>query len=170
MYQSAIESSYCVTFLIFSALVESKLLYSLACMCLTVADMRRLDSFQNTCLRKILGIKPSFISRVSNATVLEKAQHPAATLLLQKRQLQLFGKILRSPEIHPMHSISFVPGLFWKPRTDQYVRCRGRPNREWIPDIIKVALYIAGGSWERLKQLAQTKRTWNATLYCHFSF
>ena len=154
---------------IFSALIESKLLYSLACMCLTVAQVRRLDGFQNRCLRKVLGIKPSFISRVSNADVLTKAQHPSASLILQKRQLQLFGKVLRSPEAHPLHSISFVPGLFWKPRTDQYVRRKGRPNREWVPDVTKFALRITG-TWERLRQLSQSKQVWNDTLYSHFNF
>ena len=154
---------------IFSALIESKLLYSLACMCLTVAQVRRLDGFQNRCLRKILGIKPSFISRVSNADVLTKAQHPSASLILQKRQLQLFGKVLRSPEAHTLHSVSFVPSLFWKPRTDRYVQRKGRSNREWAPDVTKLALRNTR-TWERLRQLSQSKQVWNDTLYSHFNF
>ena len=64
---------------IYSSLVESKLFYALASCCLTRADERRLDGFQNRCLRKIMGIKSAFISRVSNLAVREKAQHRAAS-------------------------------------------------------------------------------------------
>ena len=78
---------------IYNSLIESKLLYSLSSLCLTAAELRRLDGFQNRCIREMLGIKPSYLSRISNAIVLEKAGHPAAILMLQKRQLQLFGKI-----------------------------------------------------------------------------
>ena len=38
--------------------------------------------------------KPSFVSRVTNAEVLRRSGHLAATQLLQKRQLQLLGKVL----------------------------------------------------------------------------
>ena len=58
---------------IYTALVETKLLYSLATLCLNVAERRRLDGFQNQCIRQVLGIKPSFVSRVSNHDVLQQA-------------------------------------------------------------------------------------------------
>ena len=157
---------------IYNALIESKLLYSVSAtssMCLTVAETRRLDGFQNRCIRKILGIKPSFISRVSNAAVLEKSKHPAASSMLRKRQLQLFGKIFRCPENHPLRLASFVPGLSSKPATEMYVRRRGRPAKEWIPEMIKQALNISGG-WTQLHQSIRTKPLWNDLLYNHFSF
>ena len=74
------------------SLVESKLLYSMATLVLTVAQRRRLNGFQSRCLRKMVGAQPSNISRVSNAIVLAKAAHTAASDLLRKRQLQLFGR------------------------------------------------------------------------------
>jgi len=154
---------------IYSALIESKLLYSLSCMCLTAAEKRRLDGFQNRCIRKILGIKPSFISRVSNLAVLEKAAHPAAISLLEKRQMQLFGKIMRCDATHPLHRASFVPGLRYKPITDRYVRRKGRPAKEWIPEMSKLALRLSGG-WGQLEDVNQCKFFWNDFLYSQFGF
>ena len=64
---------------IYKALIESKLMYSLSCLCLSSADRRRLDGFQNRCLRGTLGIPPAFISRVSNMEVLRTASYISAT-------------------------------------------------------------------------------------------
>ena len=80
---------------VYVSLVQSKLLYSMASLTLTVAQPRKLNGFQNRCLRKIVGVPPSYISRVSNAAVLAKSQHPIATDLLLKKRLQRFGKVLR---------------------------------------------------------------------------
>ena len=153
---------------IFNALIESKLLYSLSAMCLNVAELRRLDGFQNRCVRKIIGIKPSFISRVSNAAVLEKAGHQPASKMLRKRSLQLLGKILRSPETHPLYSVSFKTETSI-PLVDWYVRRRGRPHKEWVPDVTRQAIAIAQ-NWEHLQFLTSSKALWNHTLFNHFGF
>ena len=147
---------------VFASLVESKLLYSLSSVCLNVAEQRQLNGFQNRCLRHIVGIKPSFISRVTNAAVLQRSGHTLATTLLLKRQLQLFGKVLRSPEHHPLRTTSFIPGTD-HPLTDRYVRRRGRPAREWVPEMIGKAVALVG-SMADVKQAASDKTTWNAHL------
>ena len=72
---------------VYVSLVESKLLYSMASLTLTVAQQRKLNGFQNRRLRKIVGVPPSYISRVSNAAVLAKAQHTIATDLLLKKAI-----------------------------------------------------------------------------------
>ena len=144
------------------------MLYSLSSTCFTVAETRRLDGFQNRCLRKILGIKPAFISRVSNAKVLGKAGCFAASKQLQKRQLQLFGKILRCPDAHPLKQASFARNTSL-PITDWYVRRRGRPNKEWVPEVKKQALQITD-SWESLLALSANKIAWNNILSSHFGF
>ena len=101
----------------------------------------------------------------------EKNTPQRKILLVQERQLQLLGKILRSPEEHPLRLASFVPDLsFHKPLVDRYVRRQGRPNKEWIPEVTKLALGIAAGDWRRLTYLTQAKQFWNATLYNHFKF
>ena len=60
---------------IYTVLVESRFLFSMVSLVLTVAQQRRVNGFQNRCLRKIIGVAPSYVSRVSNAIVLAKAAY-----------------------------------------------------------------------------------------------
>lgn len=113
-------------------------------------------------------MKPAFLSRVSNVSVLERAGHPAATKLLQKQQLQLFGKVLRSPGSHPLKQVSCAHNMS-VPLTDWYVRRCGRPNKEWVPEVKRQAWQITG-SWERLLALSASKLVWNNALKSHFGF
>ena len=121
---------------IFESLVESKLLYSLNSICLTQAQEKKLDGFQARCLRAIIGVKPSYISRVSNKEVLEKCCHKKATELLKIRQLKLLEKIKESREGHPLRVVTFSRGSFLRPATDEYVRRVGRPHKEWLKSLL----------------------------------
>jgi hypothetical protein len=147
---------------IYVALVESKLLYAMASLALTVAQQRRLNGFQNRCLRKVIGVAPAYISRISNATVIERANYRTATCLLLKRRLQLFGKVLRAPSGHPLRDACFIPHTLI-PATDRYVRRVGRPCKEWIKETIAEAS-IRFGSMQQVVALAACKTTWNAAL------
>ena len=129
---------------------------------------RRLNGFQNRCVRRLIGVKPAFLSRVSNADVLEKARHRKLTTTLVKRRLQLFGKVLRSPEGHPVRVVSLIPRTL-EPATNRYVRRVGRPCREWVPEAIRECRSIFG-SMQHAQALAVDKNIWNAELYKHFGF
>ena len=153
---------------IYISLVESRLLYGLPALCLNVAEKRRLDGFQNRCIRQVIGVKPSYISRVSNHDVLQQARHVAASRILEKKQLQLLGKIVRAPEQHPLRAVSFIPGTLWS-ATDLYVRRRGRPKKEWIPTIMDKALRIFH-SYDRVAQVARDVVAWKAALNEHYRF
>ena len=150
---------------IYKALIESKLMYSLSCLCLSVADRCRLDGFRNRCLRRILGIPPAFISRVSNAEVRRQAHCHAATDLLLHRQLLLFGKAFRSPPDSPMHSNSFIPGTL-QPVTNAYVRRVGRPRREWITEVRNKAFQFVGDHRE-IARLVHNPFVWRHAV-CQF--
>ena len=152
---------------IFHSLIESKLLFGLSSICLTRAQERRLDGFQNRCLRVVIGEKPAFLSRVSNAQVLDRSGHQAATQLLQKRQLQLLGKVLRSPEGHPLRSASFIPGTD-HPLTERYVRRTGRPSKEWITHLLRVAMQVFG-SMQDVQAAATSQSIWSSKLQNHFN-
>ena len=54
---------------IFNACICSKLAYGLSTSTFTTREMRKINGFQNRCLRKIVGIRPAYYSRISNATV-----------------------------------------------------------------------------------------------------
>ena len=147
---------------IFAAVIESKLLYSLTSKCLSVAAARRLDGFQNRCIRRIIGVKPAFESRVSNRDVLGRAGHRAASDVLRQRRLQLLGKILRMPNDHPLRLACFVPGSL-QPATDRFVRRVGRPSREWVRDVLADAIRLFG-SLGNVEQTAGDISIWSATL------
>ena len=143
---------------IFKALIESKLYYCLPCAVFTKASTRRLDGFQCRCLRKILGISPAFVSRVSNAEVLrESGQEPASSQLL-RRQLLLLGRAARAPDANPLKSASFIPGTL-EPATNRYVRRVGRPRLEWVPQVLREAYRIAGGV-QQFSEQVQAPESW----------
>ena len=77
--------------------------YGLQTAWLPVAARRRLDGFHAKCLRRICGIPPSFISRVSNADVLTRA---GCSMKLSSRirvqQLVLAGRCAAAPVGTPM--------------------------------------------------------------------
>ena len=116
---------------IYAALIECKLLYGLSSICLTVAQERQLNGFQNRCLRVIIGVQPSYVSRTSNATVLQMCGHTSATQLLRERQLAMLDRVLRCPEGHALRRATFTPGTN-HPLTERFVRRRGRPCKEWL--------------------------------------
>ena len=73
---------------IFNACISSKVLYSLESLWLLKVDRARLDAFQCFCLRRILRIAPSFISRVSNVDVLSIGRQIPYSVSLECRQVQ----------------------------------------------------------------------------------
>jgi hypothetical protein len=152
---------------IYCAIIESRLLYSLSSISLTIADQRRLDGFQNRCVRKVIGVKPSFVSRVSNAEVLAKADHCIASQILRLRRLQLLGKIFRHDPCHPLRQACFI-GASLRLATDRYARRIGRPTKEWTKDAMADAILIFGSS-HLVLQAVQDKMAWNARLRRYFS-
>ena len=93
------------------------------------------------------GIKQAYLSRISNATVLPRAQHLPATSLLLKKQLLLLGEVLRAPDGYPMKVASFIPGTL-RPATERFVRRVGRPRFEWIRYVRDQALILYGSEEE----------------------
>ena len=70
---------------IFEACVLSKLLYCLHTAWLNEAELRRLNVFQSKCFRKILNIPHSYVSRISNKTVLERSGRQEISNILTYR-------------------------------------------------------------------------------------
>ena len=114
---------------IFQAVVASRLLYGLSSAWLNVAEVRRLNGFQARCLRKLVGVKPAFISKTSNAVVLERAGQVSFGQQLMKQQLLLYGRIARSPDSDFLRSLAFSPGSL-DAATSRYIRRIGRPRNE----------------------------------------
>lgn len=128
---------------LFRSLVLSKLLYGLAAIWPNVAERRKLDGFQNRCLRSIWGIKVAYISRVSNAQVLQRTGQQRLSAELERQQLLLYGKVARLRNNDLMREVALCPGTL-RPATDRYVRKVGRPRLDWTTEVGKLALHAAG--------------------------
>ena len=119
------------------------------------------QGFQAKCLRQIMAIPSSFISRVSNKEVLRRAQYPEATALLMQSQLQILGKVMRAPATSQLHSCAFSPGTL-QPATSRYVRRVGRPRKEWIPGVMAEA--ARRSSPQDLQTIANDSRQWKMAM------
>lgn len=127
---------------IFQAIVASRLLYGLSSAWLNVAEIRRLNGFQARCLRKIVGVKPAFVSRISNAAVLERAGQVPFGRQLLKQQLLLYGRVARSPDSDVLRQLTFAPGTL-QAATSRYIRRVGRPRNEWAIMLQKEAWKVS---------------------------
>ena len=78
---------------IFNAGVASQLMYGLHTAWLKKAELGKLDAFQATCLRMILGIPHFFYRRVPNTNVLSRAKTEKFSAVLLYRQLTLLHRI-----------------------------------------------------------------------------
>ena len=126
---------------IFNSCIVSKLLYSMDCERLRLADRARLDAFNCTCLRKILHIPHSMISRASNDSVRSKAGMQPLSVTLAARQLVMFGRIASLPQTSLVRQITFehdsiTPTIMVGPRR------QGRPSMSWTSTLYAKALLV----------------------------
>ena len=112
---------------IFQSIVVSTLNYSLDSLTMLPKHFRRLNSFYFRLLRRVVGVKASYISRVSNIKVWELAGRPTtpAQIILQQ-QTKLLLTCLATPPNDPFHHIVFCSALQLK---KSY---RGRPPPHWL--------------------------------------
>ena len=105
------------------------LLYGADTWSITATTQRKLDAFDNWCLRRILKIPWS--AHITNQEVRERTQIPPVSNLIRSRRLQLFGHIARAPEAQDHTralNACLAPPRSWKRR-------RGRPRHTWLRTI-----------------------------------
>jgi len=156
---------------IFDACIASKLLYNLHSLWLSAAEVRKIDAFQNRCLRRILKIPPSFYSHVTNATVLQQANAKSMSGMLLERQLKWMGALARRDKSDIVRQSVFDSNsLSFQPRAPAGPRRRGRPKVSWATGVFKHAKAIAG-SIDNLNILLgrASKHAWEDAVYeyCH---
>ena len=122
---------------IFNACILSKVMYGTASAWLTTKDFRRLDGFQARCLRKILRIPTSFVSRVSNRTVLQRAGTIAISKTVRSKQLRLLNQVLSNPKKTMLRDCTFVRGTRIT-HNSKYIRRVGRPRQNWADDLLRL--------------------------------
>ena len=100
------------------------------------------DGFHARCIRKIVGIQHSYLSRVTNVEVLSKVSVVSLSKLLLEQQLLAFGKVFRKP------SFDLLRKAIFQPMSDALVanntnRRRGRPKLRWAIEVRKIAMVIS---------------------------
>ena len=93
----------------FKSFVVSKLGNGLQTACLSKAARRRLDGSRARCLRRVAGIAPAHVSRVSNETVRQGLGVATLSTTLLAPQLSLFGRLARSPDGSALRDAVFMP-------------------------------------------------------------
>jgi hypothetical protein len=146
------------------SIIVSKLLYGLSSVWLVTAQRRRLDGFHARCLRRLLRIPASYVSRVSNAEVLVRAGVRPLSEQLLLQQLCLFGKAARASEGSPMRVDTFRAGGI-KPVIGHFIRKRGRPRQDWTNELLKVARNVARASGTTLEGLIENEVNWKTAVH-----
>ena len=120
---------------IYSTSVLAVLLYGSETWTLTQPNWKRLDSFHTQCQRQILHIR--WYDHITNDEVLHQTGLLAASSIVRKRRLGLFGHVARLADDVPANQIvqtcckaqdGVRPSPDWR-------RARGRPLTTWIHQI-----------------------------------
>ena len=105
-----------------------------------------------------MNIPPSFLSRISNKTVFERAGVVPMTQQLLHKQLALLGHVARSPPGDPLRRDTFVEDAM-KPIVGHFIRKVGRPAQNWTEELLRHGAVCCGGnSSSFLENLAQSNQ------------
>ena len=141
---------------ILKSLIESKVCYGLGAMWLGATEQRKIDGFQSYCLRRILRIPPSFISRVSHDEVLRRAGQERLSKTIIRGQLMYFGKVAMSPPDSLQRKATFHD-FSLTPKTAAFVRRVGRPRHTWAEQLLELAI---NQTREDLHKLLESPKAW----------
>ena len=142
---------------VFEACVVSRLMYGLHTCWLNGAELSRLDAFYCKCLRRILKIPPSFVSRITNAEVYARAGKSLLRYKLLQQQLLLFSHVARLPNEDALRQCLIVRNDV-RPASFNF-RKRGGQKYCWINKIFEKAVEVAGGL-VLLRDMIYTKAVW----------
>nr|KAG5708132.1 hypothetical protein BaRGS_002868 [Batillaria attramentaria] len=134
---------------IFNSNVKSVLLYGCETWRTTKTMQQKIQTFLNTCLRRIFNIR--WPEKIRNEELWERAgQEPVAKQIL-RRKWGWIGHTLRKPA-----SSTTRQALTWNP---QGKRKRGRPRNSWRRDT-EAELCKQGTNWTGVAKLAQNRVRW----------
>ena len=88
------------------------LTYGLDALTLTAKDLKRIDGQFYRFLRRAIGIKASYYSRISNVEVWEQASRPRRpTETLDRTQYKMMREVYCSNMDNPIHNVVFCTGF-----------------------------------------------------------
>ena len=148
----------------YQSLVLSKGTWGLHLLALGKTDFKKLEYYHVRCLRRILGLKASYISRISNDDVRKRSQFPTLRSFVRLRQFQLLGHILRLPQNDPDWQVCFQKGTLCNPcLPDTYRKRRGRPRARWAEVLFDdFQAQFPSKTRKDIYDLAQDRKRWRA--------
>jgi len=138
---------------IFNTNVKSVLLYGSETWRVTKTNTKKLQTFVNSCLRRILGIR--WPEKISTASVWERTKQKPIAHDIQKRKWGWIGHTLRKPANNVARQ-----ALDWNPQGKRKV---GRPKQTWKRSVVREA-EDAGMSWDQIKRAAQNRVRWKGVV------
>ena len=116
---------------VFQSVFISILIYGLDAFTLTNRHLKRIDAVYFRFLRRIVGIKASFYSRVSNNIVWSRANYPQRPSdRLNKLQYRMLSEVFQAPMDDPLHNVVFNSA--YRDRIQIRGRHRGRRKPYWL--------------------------------------
>ena len=112
---------------LYRALVLSVVLYSSETWTMNKSTQRKLESFHNSCMRRILCF--SYMERVTNEEVLARSRVPTLSAMIMIKRLKLFGHVLRMNDDRLA-----LRAITWEP-TEKYLyakRAPGGQRKRWL--------------------------------------
>ena len=147
---------------IYTSCVLSQLMYCLHTAWLNEAERKKLDGFHCRCLRRICGIAPAFVSRVSNHRVLEQASETPLRIALLRHQLILYARVARMHDSSPIRT-AMLEASSVRPIGTLGKHRRGRPRHQWNTEVFRHALAAARSTRQdmhRLENLVCDRAAW----------
>ena len=141
---------------VYRACVLSTLLYSSETWTTYAAQEKRLNSFHQRCLRRILSIR--WQDKIPNTVVLERAGLPSIFMLLSQRRLRWLGHVRRMAD-------GRIPKDLLYGELSRGARSRGRPRLRF-KDTCKRDLKSASIDIQSWESLAESRDSWRAAVHC----
>ena len=138
---------------IFNSNVKPVLLYGSETWRMTKKTCSRIQSFINSCLRKILKIH--WPEKITNIDLWQRSKQLPVEVEIGRRRWRWLGHTLRKPT-----SSTTRQALLWNP---QGKRKRGRPKNTWRRDLRK-DLERLGKSWKELEDIAKDRALWGSAV------
>ena len=120
----------------FQATFLPVLTYGLDALTVTEKQLHRLDAHYIRFLRRIVGIKASFYSHITNQEVYKKAKYPKLPSdVISDAQFSMLQEVYHTSRESPLHNVVFAAAF--KDRIVYQGRRRGMPFPYWIDHVTR---------------------------------
>ena len=125
------------------------------------------NGFQARYIRQILGVRPSYWSRITNAEVLRRINATPLSNLLLEQQLLYFGKLYRLEANDPRRELIFQKSKV-ELKISSTIRRRGRPRSHWATEVQSHMHLICGVNSDNQIAFLNDAEIWKSKVraYC----